>query len=136
MTFQPRYGYSKVNTHFSSTKIAFLSPSPRFSHSYRIAFAAPQARLITRHLTIRFLSLTGLKVKTENRMQYEEYLEELRPLREELGVPLQEDMYPGQLIAHVLDREYGVGFGPDASRKKEEDERKKAEGQVQHPVTG
>ena len=72
-------------------------------------------------------------------MQYEEYLEELRPLREELGIPLQEDMYPGQLIAHVLDKEYGVGFGPDAKRKKEEDERKRAEREIEreahHPVT-
>ena len=70
-------------------------------------------------------------------MQYEEYLEELRPLREELGIPLQEDMFPGQLISHVLDREYGVGFGPDAKRKQEEEAREKREAEevARAPVT-
>jgi len=30
----------------------------------------------------------------ENKSQYEEYLQELEPIREELGVPLKEDFYP------------------------------------------
>lgn len=38
--------------------------------------------------------LTGIKAKVENKGQYEQYLEELKPLREELGVSLKEDMYP------------------------------------------
>ncbi|KAI9682426.1 MAG: Cytochrome c oxidase subunit 6 [Trizodia sp. TS-e1964] len=36
----------------------------------------------------------GIKAKVENRGQYREYLDELKPLREELGVQLKEDMYP------------------------------------------
>ncbi|PGH04997.1 hypothetical protein AJ80_08424 [Polytolypa hystricis UAMH7299] len=36
----------------------------------------------------------GIKSKVENPTQYEQYLEELKPLREELGVMLREDMYP------------------------------------------
>jgi cytochrome c oxidase subunit 5a len=36
----------------------------------------------------------GVKAKVENRGQYDEYLEELRPLREELGVSLKEDLFP------------------------------------------
>ena len=37
---------------------------------------------------------TGIKAKVENVAQYEEYLEELKPLREELGINLKEDLYP------------------------------------------
>lgn len=36
----------------------------------------------------------GLRAKVENRSQYEEYLEELKPVRDELGVNLKEDLYP------------------------------------------
>jgi hypothetical protein len=36
----------------------------------------------------------GIKAKVENKGQYQEYLDELKPLREELGIPLKEDMYP------------------------------------------
>ncbi|PNY26076.1 Cytochrome c oxidase subunit 6, mitochondrial [Tolypocladium capitatum] len=36
----------------------------------------------------------GIKAKVENKGQYEQYLQELKPLREELGVPLKEDLYP------------------------------------------
>ncbi|KAF4953166.1 hypothetical protein FSARC_12460 [Fusarium sarcochroum] len=36
----------------------------------------------------------GIKTKVENKGQYEQYLEELKPLREELGVPLKEELYP------------------------------------------
>ncbi|KOS19362.1 Cytochrome c oxidase subunit 6 [Escovopsis weberi] len=36
----------------------------------------------------------GLKGKVENKGQYEQYLAELKSLREELGVPLKEDLYP------------------------------------------
>lgn len=37
---------------------------------------------------------SGLKAKVENKGQYQQYLDELKPLREELGVPLKEDLYP------------------------------------------
>jgi hypothetical protein len=37
---------------------------------------------------------TGIKAKVENKNQYQQYLDELKPLREELGVPLKEDLYP------------------------------------------
>ncbi|KAF2269497.1 cytochrome c oxidase subunit VI [Lojkania enalia] len=36
----------------------------------------------------------GIKFKVENKGQYEEYLQELEPIREELGIPLKETMYP------------------------------------------
>ena len=36
----------------------------------------------------------GIKAKVENKHQYKEYLDELKEHREELGVPLQEEMYP------------------------------------------
>jgi Cytochrome c oxidase subunit Va len=36
----------------------------------------------------------GIKHKVENKHQYQEYLDELKPLREELGVNLKEDLYP------------------------------------------
>ncbi|KAF5977526.1 cytochrome c oxidase subunit 6 mitochondrial [Fusarium coicis] len=36
----------------------------------------------------------GIKSKVENKGQYEQYLEELKPLREELGVLLKEELYP------------------------------------------
>ncbi|KAF2220768.1 cytochrome c oxidase, subunit VA/VI [Elsinoe ampelina] len=36
----------------------------------------------------------GIKAKVENKNQYEEYLKELEPIREELGVNLKETMYP------------------------------------------
>lgn len=39
----------------------------------------------------------GLKEKVENKTQYKAYLDELKPLRDELGVPTKEEMY-GQSI--------------------------------------
>lgn len=36
----------------------------------------------------------GIKAKVENQGQYDEYLRELEPIREELGVNLREMMYP------------------------------------------
>ncbi|GAM83882.1 hypothetical protein ANO11243_018720 [Dothideomycetidae sp. 11243] len=36
----------------------------------------------------------GIKAKVENKAQYDDYLRELEPLREELGVNLKETMYP------------------------------------------
>ena len=38
--------------------------------------------------------VSGIKAKVENQGQYEEYLDDLKPLREELGVNLKEDLYP------------------------------------------
>ena len=37
---------------------------------------------------------TGIKAKVENKGQYDEYLKELEPVREELGINLKESMYP------------------------------------------
>jgi hypothetical protein len=37
---------------------------------------------------------TGIEYKTENKSQYQEYLTELEPIREELGIPLKEVLYP------------------------------------------
>ncbi|KAI9672582.1 MAG: Cytochrome c oxidase subunit 6 [Alyxoria varia] len=36
----------------------------------------------------------GIKAKVENKAQYEQYLEELEPLRQELGIELRETLYP------------------------------------------
>ncbi|KAL8867540.1 MAG: hypothetical protein Q9174_005599, partial [Haloplaca sp. 1 TL-2023] len=36
----------------------------------------------------------GIKAKVENQHQYEEYVEDLKPLRDELGVNLKEELYP------------------------------------------
>ncbi|KAL8682680.1 MAG: hypothetical protein Q9186_001276 [Xanthomendoza sp. 1 TL-2023] len=36
----------------------------------------------------------AIKAKVENPGQYQEYLEDLKPLREELGIPLREEIYP------------------------------------------
>lgn len=39
-------------------------------------------------------NILGIKAKVENAAQYDEYVKELEPLREELGVSLKETMYP------------------------------------------
>lgn len=36
----------------------------------------------------------GIHAKVENQSQYEQYLEELEPLRKELGIELKEVLYP------------------------------------------
>lgn len=36
----------------------------------------------------------GLKAKVENKGQYQEYLDDLKDIRDELGVNLKEDLYP------------------------------------------
>lgn len=36
----------------------------------------------------------GIKAKVENKGQYEEYIQELKPLKEELGILLKEELYP------------------------------------------
>ncbi|MCJ1299200.1 Cytochrome c oxidase subunit 6 [Hypocenomyce scalaris] len=41
----------------------------------------------------------GIKAKVENKAQYDEYLVDLKPLREELGVNLKEDLYPDPLYS-------------------------------------
>ncbi|KAI5365533.1 Putative cytochrome c oxidase, subunit Va/VI [Septoria linicola] len=38
----------------------------------------------------------GIKAKVENKGQYEEYVQELKGIREELGINLKDDMYPEQ----------------------------------------
>jgi len=40
------------------------------------------------------LTFVGIKHKVENEGQYNEYLKELEPVRQELGISLQEHMYP------------------------------------------
>jgi len=44
----------------------------------------------------------GIQAKVENQSQYKEYVEALAPLREELGVNLKEDLYPGD--SDMVDR--------------------------------
>jgi len=38
----------------------------------------------------------------ENKGQYDEYLRDLKPLREELGVNLKEDLYPDPLYSSTV----------------------------------
>ncbi|KAL9071013.1 MAG: hypothetical protein Q9161_004513 [Pseudevernia consocians] len=46
----------------------------------------------------------GIKAKVENKGQYDEYLRDLEPLREELGIDLKEDLYPEQLYTGGANR--------------------------------
>ncbi|GJC93483.1 cytochrome c oxidase subunit Va [Colletotrichum higginsianum] len=65
-----------------------LVPSPSV-----VAAALKAARRVNDFATaVRIFE--GVKAKVENKGQYEQYLEELKSLREELGVPLKEDIYP------------------------------------------
>jgi cytochrome c oxidase subunit 5a len=65
-----------------------LVPSPSV-----VAAALKAARRVNDFATaVRIFE--GLKAKVENKGQYEQYLTELKPLREELGIALKEDLYP------------------------------------------
>ncbi|KAH8177420.1 cytochrome c oxidase subunit va domain-containing protein [Sarocladium implicatum] len=65
-----------------------LVPSPTV-----VAAALKAARRVNDFATaVRIFE--GLKSKVENKGQYQQYLDELKPLREELGVPLKEDLFP------------------------------------------
>ncbi|KAI6782468.1 cytochrome c oxidase subunit Va [Emericellopsis cladophorae] len=65
-----------------------LVPSPSV-----VAAALKAARRVNDFpTTVRIFE--GIKSKVENKGQYQQYLDELKPLREELGVPLKEDLYP------------------------------------------
>ncbi|KAL8724969.1 MAG: hypothetical protein Q9181_006589 [Wetmoreana brouardii] len=69
-----------------------LVPSPSV-----ISAALRAARRVNDYPTaVRIFEVmkTGIKAKVENQHQYEEYLEDLKPLRDELGVNLKEDLYP------------------------------------------
>lgn len=39
---------------------------------------------------------TGIKAKVESQDQYKQYLEHMDSLRQELGVALREELYPGE----------------------------------------
>ncbi|KAL7903469.1 cytochrome c oxidase polypeptide VI [Trichoderma sp. SZMC 28014] len=65
-----------------------LVPSPSV-----VAAALKAARRVNDFATaVRIFE--GIKAKVENKNQYQQYLDELKPLREELGVELKEDLYP------------------------------------------
>ncbi|KAL6854160.1 cytochrome c oxidase, subunit VA/VI [Trichoderma novae-zelandiae] len=65
-----------------------LVPSPSV-----VAAALKAARRVNDFATaVRIFE--GVKAKVENKNQYQQYLDELKPLREELGVSLKEDLYP------------------------------------------
>ncbi|CAG8976762.1 hypothetical protein HYALB_00008420 [Hymenoscyphus albidus] len=67
-----------------------LVPSPSV-----LAAALKAARRVNDYPTaVRVFE--GIKAKVENKGQYEQYLEELKPLREELGVNLKEELFPEQ----------------------------------------
>ncbi|KAI7165735.1 Cytochrome c oxidase subunit 6 [Hortaea werneckii] len=50
----------------------------------------------------------GIAAKVENRGQYDEYLKELQPIREELGVQLKEQMYPDGTFGEHLGAAKGI----------------------------
>ena len=54
--------------------------------------------------------LEGLKVKVEKESQYEEYLKELKPLMEELGVISPEELYA---VGHTNRVYHGKGEGQE-----------------------
>ncbi|KAJ3562228.1 hypothetical protein NP233_g9706 [Leucocoprinus birnbaumii] len=65
-----------------------LVPSPEV-----VEAAVRAARRVNDYATaIRIFE--GVKEKVENKQQYELYLQELKPLREELGLTLKEELYP------------------------------------------
>ncbi|KAM0246620.1 hypothetical protein ACHAQJ_010144 [Trichoderma viride] len=65
-----------------------LVPSPSV-----VAAALKAARRVNDFATaVRIFE--GIKAKVENKGQYQQYLDELKPLRDELGVALKEDLYP------------------------------------------
>jgi hypothetical protein len=63
-------------------------------------FSPPITRLVDFNHATNSLQLKtnpifpGIKHKVENKHQYEEYLEDLKGVREELGINLKEDLYP------------------------------------------
>ncbi|KAM4056206.1 cytochrome c oxidase subunit va domain-containing protein [Hirsutella rhossiliensis] len=65
-----------------------LVPSPP------VIVAALKAARRVNDLATAVRIFEGVKAKVENKGQYEQYLQELQPLRDELGVPLKEDLYP------------------------------------------
>ena len=69
------------------------------SHSRKCAYLRTRSRWICEQplSPVGLLTRsTGVKFKVENKNQYEEYLQELEPIREELGIPLKEAMYPDE----------------------------------------
>lgn len=44
----------------------------------------------------------GIKAKVENKGQYDEYIDELRPIQEELGVVLKEELFPDSMAGERL----------------------------------
>ncbi|GAB1725313.1 hypothetical protein NU195Hw_g4062t1 [Hortaea werneckii] len=50
----------------------------------------------------------GIAAKVENRGQYDEYVKELQPIREELGVNLKEQMYPNGTSGEHLGAAKGI----------------------------
>lgn len=51
---------------------------------------------------------SGIAAKVENRGQYDEYVKELQPIREELGVNLKEQMYPDGTSGEHLGAAKGI----------------------------
>ena len=64
-----------------------LVPSPE------VLEAALKAARRVNDFSLAVRIFEGIKVKTDNDSQYKQYLDVLKPLREELGVPLKEELY-------------------------------------------
>ena len=61
--------------------------------SHEVLEAALKAARRVNDFALAVRIFEGIKHKTENDSQYKQYLEVLKPLREELGVPLKEELY-------------------------------------------
>jgi hypothetical protein len=69
---------------------ALIRPPSRYFQT-RPAYFVPWPQLFA---LVADMVIPGIKAKVENKHQYEEYLEDLKGLREELGINLKEDLYP------------------------------------------
>ena len=67
----------------------YIHAQPAYFHTPQTGRPERETRILT--MCVRDI---GIEMKVENRGQYEEYLKELEPIREELGISLKETMYP------------------------------------------
>jgi hypothetical protein len=99
MISPPLLGFSKVNR--PSRHIHKVTwPVPIITSLCQLQFRWSSRSSAKNRLTD--IWILGIKAKVENKQQYNQYVEELKDLREELGVNLKEDLYPGD--SDIVDR--------------------------------
>lgn len=80
--------HQSVRRHFELPDESMISPL--LSGSLKVGKIRPRQS----PLAYILVTTSGIKAKVENRGQYHEYLRDLEPIREELGVDLKEELYP------------------------------------------